>query len=100
LSSIDFSSDDSYNSEEDEKVKCKQDDFTDLCLMGKSSRNIYDSDSNVSDDLSPDGLCLSVLELENALCNQDKVLYNVFVRTRSLILNLKVLFLKLLLLDP
>jgi hypothetical protein len=50
LSEFDFSSDDSSGSEEDEKVKRKQDDFTSLCLMGKSSRNI--SDSDVSDDLS------------------------------------------------
>jgi hypothetical protein len=35
LSDFDFSSDDSSSSEEDEKVKCKQDDFTGLCLMGK-----------------------------------------------------------------
>jgi hypothetical protein len=37
LSDLDFSSDDSSNSEEDEKVKCKPDNFTGLCLMGKSS---------------------------------------------------------------
>jgi hypothetical protein len=49
LSEFDFSSDDSSGSEDDEKVKHKQDDFTGLCLMGKASRNI--SDSDVSDDL-------------------------------------------------
>jgi hypothetical protein len=54
LSDFDFSSDDSSNSEEDEKVKRKQDDFTNICLMGKSLRNISDSDSDVSDDLSPE----------------------------------------------
>jgi hypothetical protein len=37
LSDLDFSSDDSSNSEEDEKVKRKPDDFTGLCLIGKSS---------------------------------------------------------------
>jgi hypothetical protein len=74
LSDFDFSSDDSSSSLEDEKVKCKQGDFTSLCLMGKSSRNISDSDFDVSDDLSPDGLSLRVIELENALCNQDKKL--------------------------
>ena len=37
LSDFDFSSDDSSNSEEDEKPKCKKGDFTGLCLMGKSS---------------------------------------------------------------
>jgi hypothetical protein len=36
LSDLDFSSDDSSNSEEDEKVKRKIGDFTGLCLMGKS----------------------------------------------------------------
>jgi hypothetical protein len=50
LSNFDFSSDDSSSSEEDEKFKRKQGDFTVLCLMGKSSRNI--SDFDVSDDLS------------------------------------------------
>jgi hypothetical protein len=69
LSDLDFSSDDSSNSEEDEKVKRKPGDFTDLCLMGKSSRQISDSDSDVSDDLSPESLSLRVVELENALCN-------------------------------
>jgi hypothetical protein len=38
LSDFDFSSDDSSNSEEDEKVKRKPGNFTGLCLMGKSSR--------------------------------------------------------------
>jgi hypothetical protein len=37
LSDPDFSSDDSSNLEEDEKVKLKTDDFIDLCPMGKSS---------------------------------------------------------------
>jgi hypothetical protein len=37
LSDLDFSSDDSSSSKEDEKVKRKSDDFTGLCLMGKSS---------------------------------------------------------------
>jgi hypothetical protein len=53
LSDLDFSSDDSSSSEEDEKVKRKLGDFTGLCLMGKSSRHISDSDSDVSDDLPP-----------------------------------------------
>jgi hypothetical protein len=44
LSDFDFSSGDSSSSEEDEKVKRKQGDFTNLCLIGKSSRNISDSD--------------------------------------------------------
>jgi hypothetical protein len=37
LSNLDFSSDDSSISEEDEKPKRKTDDFTGLCLMGMSS---------------------------------------------------------------
>jgi hypothetical protein len=44
LSDLDFSSDDSSSSEEDENVKSKSDDFTGLCLMGKSSQHISDSD--------------------------------------------------------
>jgi hypothetical protein len=41
LNDFDFSSDDSSSLEEDEKVKCKQGNFTGLYLIGKSSRNIY-----------------------------------------------------------
>jgi hypothetical protein len=37
LSDLDFSSDDSSSSEEDEKVKGKPGDFSRLCLIGKSS---------------------------------------------------------------
>jgi hypothetical protein len=47
LSDIDFSSDDSSSSEVDERPKLKIGDFTDLCLMGKSSWHISDSDSDV-----------------------------------------------------
>jgi hypothetical protein len=53
MSDFDFSSDDSSISDEDEKVKRKQADFTGLCLMGKSLRHISNSDSDVSDDLFP-----------------------------------------------
>jgi hypothetical protein len=67
LSDFDFSSDDSSSLEEDEKVKRKQGNFTGLCLMGKSSRNI--SDSDVSEDLSFECLSLRVAELDNDLCN-------------------------------
>jgi hypothetical protein len=83
LSDLDFSSDDSSSSEEDEKPKRKTGDFTGLCLMGKSSRHISDSNSDVSDDLSPEGLSLRVIELENVLCNQDKLLCKVFVKIKS-----------------
>jgi hypothetical protein len=50
LSDLDFSSDDSSISEEDEKVKRKPRDFTGLCLVGKSSRHISNSVSNVMDE--------------------------------------------------
>jgi hypothetical protein len=49
LSDLDFSSDDSSSSEEGERPKRKTGDFTGLCLMGKASRHISDSDSDVSD---------------------------------------------------
>jgi hypothetical protein len=58
LSDLDFSSDDSSSSEEDERPKRKTCNFTGLCLMGKSSRHISNSDSDVSDDSSPEGLSL------------------------------------------
>jgi hypothetical protein len=88
LSDLDFSSDNSSSSEEDEKVKHKPDDFTGLCLMGKSSR--HSSDSDVTDDLSSDDLSLRVIELENALCNQDKLLCKVFHENRKLNLELEI----------
>jgi hypothetical protein len=89
LSDFDFSSYDSSSSEEDEKVKRKPDDFTDLCLMGKSLRNISNSDSDVSDDLSSDGLSLRVVELKNTLCNQDKLFCKVFHENKKLNLELE-----------
>jgi hypothetical protein len=58
LSDLDFSSDDSSSSEEDERSKRKTGDFTSLCLMSKSSWYIFDSDSDVSDESSPEGLSL------------------------------------------
>jgi hypothetical protein len=82
LSDLDFSSDDSSSSEEDERPKRKTGDFTGLCLMGKSSRHI--SDSDVSDDSAPEDLSLRVTELENALCNQDKLLGKVFHENKKL----------------
>jgi hypothetical protein len=78
LSDLGFSSDDSSSSEEDERPKHMMGNFTGLCLMGKSSRHISDSASDVSDDSSPEGLSLRVAEHENALCNQDKLLGKVF----------------------
>jgi hypothetical protein len=58
--------------------------------MGKSSQHISDSDA--SDDLSPEGLSLRVVELENALCNQDKLLYKVFHENKKLNLELESSF--------
>jgi hypothetical protein len=95
LSDLDFSSDDSSSSEEDERPKRKMSDFTGLCLMGKSSRHISDSDSDVSDESSADGLSLQVDELENALCNQDKLLGKVFRENKKLNLELESSFSKI-----
>jgi hypothetical protein len=92
LSDLDFFSDDSSSSEEDEMLKRKTGDFTGLCLMGKSSRHISDSDNDVSDDSSPEGLSLRVVKLENALCNQDKLLGKVFRENKKLKLELKSSF--------
>jgi hypothetical protein len=58
LSDLNFFGDDSSSSDTDERSKHKTDDFTGLCLMGKSSRHISNSDSDVSDDSSPEGLSL------------------------------------------
>jgi hypothetical protein len=92
ISDLDFSSDNSSSSEEDERPKRKTNDFTGLCLMGKSSRHISDSDSDVSDDSSPESLFLRVTELENALCNQDKLLGKVFHENKKLNLELESSF--------
>jgi hypothetical protein len=89
LSDLDFSSDDSSSSEEDEKPKRKTGNFTSLCLMGKSSRHISNSDSDVSDDSSLESLSLRVIELENAPCNQDKLLCKIFRENKRLNLELE-----------
>jgi hypothetical protein len=90
LRDFNISRDDSSSSDEDEKVKHKQGDFTSYCLMGKSSRNI--SNSDVIDDLSPESLFLRVVELENALCNQDKLLCKFFRDNKKLNLELESVF--------
>jgi hypothetical protein len=90
LSDFDFFSDDSSNSEEDEKVKRKRDNLTGLCLMGKSSRNIFDSDSDVNDDLSLG--VFAFVKLESILCNQDKLLCKVFCENKKLNLELESAF--------
>jgi hypothetical protein len=84
LSDLKFSNDDSSNLEEDERPKRKTGDFTGLCLRGMSLQHISDSDSDVSDDSSP--------ELENALCNQDKLLGKVFHENKKLNLELESYF--------
>jgi hypothetical protein len=90
LSDLDFSSDDSSSSEEDERPKRKMGDFIGLCLMGKSLQHI--SDSDVSDDSSPESLSLRVVELENALCNQDKLFCKIFRENKKLNLELESSF--------
>jgi hypothetical protein len=55
--------------------------------MVKSSQHI--SDSDVSDDVSPEGLSLRAIELENVLCNQDKLLCKVFCENNKLNLELE-----------
>jgi hypothetical protein len=92
LSDLDFSSDDSSRSEEDEKVKQKPGNFTGLCLMGKSSRHISDCNSDASDDLSLDGLSLRVVEIENALYKQDKLICMVFRENKRLYLEFESSF--------
>jgi hypothetical protein len=90
LNDFNFSNDDSSISEDNEKVKSKLGDFIDLCLMSKSLRNI--SDSDVSGDLSSNGLSLRVIELKNALCNQDKLLCKVFRENKKLNLEFESVF--------
>jgi hypothetical protein len=60
--------------------------------MGKSSRKISYSNSDISDDLSPVGLSLRVVELENAICNQDKLLCKVICENKKLNLELESVF--------
>jgi hypothetical protein len=92
LGDLHFSSDDTSSSEEDERPKRKTGDFTGLCLMGKSSWHISNSDSNVSDDSSPEGLSLRVAELEKALCNQDMLLCKKIRENKKLNLELESSF--------
>jgi hypothetical protein len=48
-----------------------------------------DSDSDVSDDSSIESLSLRVIELENALCNQDKLICKIFRKNKRLNLELE-----------
>jgi hypothetical protein len=62
---------------------------------GGSSRNDSDSDSDVSDDLSYDGLSSKVHKLEDALCSQDKLLCRVFHENKDLNLKLENSFVEI-----
>jgi hypothetical protein len=65
--------------------------------LWNNSYSYSDSDFDVSDDLNYDGIFFKVHKLEDAFCSQDKLLCRVFfVRTKTLILSLKILLLKLL----
>jgi hypothetical protein len=65
-----------------------------LCVIRISCFVRFDSDFDISDNLSPKSLSLRVIELENALCNQDKLLYKVFHENRKLNLKLESAFFK------
>jgi hypothetical protein len=60
--------------------------------MGKSSRNISNSNSDVSDDLSPESISLRITELENAFCNQGKLLCKLFCENKKLNLERESVF--------
>jgi regulator of replication initiation timing len=62
---------------------------------GGSSHNVSNSDSDVSEDLSFKSLSLKVAELENALCNQDKLICKVFRENKKLNLELESSFSKI-----
>jgi hypothetical protein len=95
LSDFDFSSEDSSSSKEDEKVnnKKKEGDFTGMCLITKGgslwNNSYFDSDSNVSDDLTYNGLSSKVHKLEDAFYSQDKLLCRVFHENKDLNLQLE-----------
>jgi hypothetical protein len=52
--------------------------------MSNYSLHISDSDSDVSDDSSSESLSFRVVELENTLCNQNKLLCNIFHENKKL----------------
>jgi hypothetical protein len=93
LSDFDFSSEDSSSLEKDEKVnyKNKEGNFTGLCLMIEGGPSWSDSNSNsdVSDDLTYDGLSSKVHKLQDALCSQDKLFCRVFHENKDLNLKLE-----------
>jgi hypothetical protein len=60
--------------------------------MGKFLNNISNSNSDVSDDLSSESVSLRIIKLENALCNQDKLLCKAFCENDKLNLELESAF--------
>jgi hypothetical protein len=82
LSDLDFSSDDSSSSEEDERPKRKTGDFTGLCLMGKSSQHISDSNSDVSEDSSPGVFLCESPNLKMLFATKTSCLVRFFTRTK------------------
>jgi hypothetical protein len=97
LSDFNFSSENSSSLVEDEKAnhKKKEGDFTRLCLMTKGRSSWNDSDSDVSDDLTYDGLSSKVHKLEDALCSQDKLFCRVFREIKDLNLKLENSFVEI-----
>jgi hypothetical protein len=59
---------------------------------GGSSWSDPDSDFDVSDNISFKNLSLKVVELENALCNQDKLICKVFRENKKLNLEFEKYF--------
>jgi hypothetical protein len=81
LSDLDFSNNNSSSSDEDERRKRKMGDFTGLCLMGKSSRHISHSDSDISDDSSPRVFLCESSNLKMLFATKTGCLVMFFART-------------------
>jgi hypothetical protein len=60
-----------------------------LCLKTKGGSSWNKSDSDVSDDLTYDGLSSKVHKLKDALCSQDKLLCRVFCENKDFNLKLE-----------
>jgi hypothetical protein len=63
--------------------KYKTGDFTGLCLMGKSSRHMFDSDSDVSGDSSPMVFLCESPNLKMLFAIKISCFVRSFVRTRN-----------------
>jgi hypothetical protein len=81
LSDLDFSNDDSFSSEKDERPKRKTGNFTGLCRIGKLSRHI--SDSDVRDDSSLRVFLCESSNLKMLFATKISCLVRFFVRTKS-----------------